>query len=96
MTEQALEQAREELRATLLDMLQKLDDAEQKPPRLLTERQAAKYIGGASSRTMKDWRSKGIGPDYLKLEGCDKMVRYDIADLDRWITEHPRRKERRQ
>ena len=96
MTEQALEQTREELRITLLDMLQKLDDAAQRPSRLLTERQAAKYIGGASPNTMRDWRDKGIGPDYLKLEGNDKMIRYDVADLDKWITEHPRRKERRQ
>lgn len=95
MTEQAFEQAREEIRAALLDMLEKLDDAAQQPPRLLTETQAAKYIGGASPRTMRDWRDKGVGPEYMKLEGNDKMIRYDLRDLDKWITEHPRRKERR-
>lgn len=94
MTEQALEQAREELRATLMDAIQKIDESMQRPPRLLGENEAGKYLG-VSGRTLRDWRDKGIGPEYLKLEGNEKLTRYDIKELDKYIDEHPRRKERR-
>ncbi len=95
MTELEVVTVVDELKAALAETIEKLDDAAQQPPRLLTEKQAAKYIGGASPRTMRDWRDKGVGPEYMKLKGNDKMIRYDLRDLDKWITEHPRRKERR-
>ena len=95
MTEQALEQAREELCATLMDAIQKIDESMQRPPRLLNENEAGKYLG-ICGRTLRDWRDKGIGPEYVKLEGNEKLTRYDIKELDRYIDEHPRRKERRQ
>lgn len=95
MTEQALELVREELRATLMDAIQKIDESMQRPPRLLSENEAGKYLG-ISGGTLRDWRDKGIGPEYVKLEGNDKLTRYDIKELDKYIDEHPRRKERRQ
>lgn len=93
MTELALEQTREELRASLLDAIQKIDESMQRPPRLLNENEAGKYLG-ISGRTLRDWRDKGIGPEYVKLEGNEKLTRYDIKELDRYIDEHPRRKGR--
>lgn len=94
MTELALEQTREELRASLLDAIQKIDESMQRPPRLLNENEAGKYLG-ISGRTLRDWRDKGIGPEYVRLEGNEKLTRYDIKELDRYIDEHPRRKAHR-
>ena len=46
MTELALEQSREELRALLFETIRRLDEAAaDRPPRLLTDGQAAKYLG---------------------------------------------------
>lgn len=47
-----------------------------------TTREAAEYLGLAW-RTLERWRADGVGPAYLKLGGA---VRYDRADLDRFIT----------
>ena len=94
MTELALEQTREELRTSLLDAIQKIDESMQRPPRLLNENEAGKYLG-ISGRTLRDWRDKGIGPEYVRLEGNEKLTRYDIKELDRYIDEHPRRKAHR-
>lgn len=94
MTELALEQTREELRTSLLDAIQKIDESMQRPPRLLNENEAGKYLG-ISGRTLRDWRDKGIGPEYVKLEDNEKLTRYDIKELDRYIDEHPRRKAHR-
>ncbi|MBH0121594.1 helix-turn-helix domain-containing protein [Rhodococcus sp. CX] len=49
---------------------------------LLNTAQAAAYTGFAL-HTMRVWRSRGIGPDYVKL---GRAVRYRISDLDAWIT----------
>lgn len=51
-------------------------------PRLLTEREAAAYLGAVSVRTLQDWRARGIGLRYHKL---GKRVAYDLADLDAFI-----------
>lgn len=93
MTELEIETTREELRVLLAETIAKLDATVDRPPRLLCEKSAAKYIDVAP-RTLRNWRDRGIGPDYLKLEGGEKLIRYDIQELDKWISEHPRRKER--
>lgn len=92
MTEVELDVVVSELQATLADTIEKLSAARERPPRLLKENEAARYMG-ISGRTLRDWRDKGIGPDYLKLEGGEKTIRYDILTLDQYISEHPRRKE---
>ena len=51
------------------------------PIQLLTEREAAELLC-VSFRTLQVWRSKGKGPAYIKL---GRTVRYDPADLRRWI-----------
>lgn len=94
MTELEVETIIEELKATLTETIEKLDDAADRPPRLLCEKSAAKYLG-ASPRTLRDWREKGTGPEFLQLDGKEKLTRYDIYELDKWISEHPNRKERK-
>lgn len=48
----------------------------------LTEEHAAKYLGVAPG-TLKNWRSAGQGPRYIKIH--HRLIRYDLVDLDRFI-----------
>lgn len=91
MTDIELEAVVTELQATLADTIEKLSAVRERPPRLLNESETARYMG-VSARTIRFWREGGIGPDYLKLEGGDKIIRYDIETLNRYISAHPRRK----
>lgn len=50
------------------------------PGALLNTTQAAEHLGFAYG-TLRVWRSRGIGPDYLKL---GRAVRYRVSDLDAW------------
>jgi transcriptional regulator with XRE-family HTH domain len=50
---------------------------------LLTTEQLAEYLGDVSTRTLEDWRLRGIGPDYVPLS--PKMVRYRVAAVERWL-----------
>lgn len=98
MTVLELEQTCEELRATLLDTLKKLDEVNLRPARMLDEREAAAYLG-VSPGTIRVWRDRNYGPRCVEWEGKEpgnskKIIRYDIKDLDRWATECPRRKGR--
>lgn len=98
MTSLELEQTCEDLRTTLLDTIKKLDAAKERPSRLLTEAQTAKYLN-VSPSTLENWRNRNFGPRCLEFDGKEenskkKIIRYDIEDLDRWATECPRRKER--
>ncbi len=48
---------------------------------------AAAYIGDGKSPTkgtLDNWRSKGIGPRFIKI---GRLVFYDTAELDRWLAE---------
>jgi predicted DNA-binding transcriptional regulator AlpA len=45
---------------------------------------AADYLG-LSPITLADWRVQGRGPKYVKL---GRRVKYDIADLDDYISEN--------
>lgn len=49
---------------------------------LLTTGQAAAYLG-TSPRTLEDWRLRGGGPVYRKVGR--RLVRYDAADLERFV-----------
>lgn len=97
MTDLELATTREELRAVFLEANRKLDDAMARPPRLLNEEQAAKYLS-VSKGTLRNWRERNFGPRCIELDGKEsdggkKMIRYDIEDLDNWGSKHPRRKE---
>jgi hypothetical protein len=50
-------------------------------PSLLTPEQAAQTLNLPTSRLAR-WRSKGVGPNYIKIEG---RVLYDMAALTAFL-----------
>jgi predicted DNA-binding transcriptional regulator AlpA len=63
------------------------------PRQLLTEHTAAQYIGMSvaflrAARCRGKVGARSPGPEFLKL---GKSVRYDVADLDAWLTSRRRR-----
>lgn len=50
----------------------------------MTTEQAAAYLS-VSSGTMRNWRSRGEGPQYHLLGG--RLVRYEVEDLDSYMRE---------
>lgn len=60
--------------------------------RLLSDKEAARYIGFSAiflrkSRSEGNLPGRTSAPPYIKI---GRSVRYDVADLDRWINEHRR------
>jgi predicted DNA-binding transcriptional regulator AlpA len=55
--------------------------AEDRRP-LGTPAEVAKFLS-KPEKTLAEWRSKRIGPPYVKLEGGN--VRYDWAAVDEWL-----------
>jgi hypothetical protein len=53
----------------------------------LTQAQAAEFLGVRPS-CLEAWRVKGSGPPFLKLGS--KLVRYRLADLERWLDKQVR------
>jgi predicted DNA-binding transcriptional regulator AlpA len=51
------------------------------PKQRIPEKEAAPYIG-MSTMFLRISRMRGDGPPYLKI---GRSVRYDTADLDRWL-----------
>ncbi len=58
--------------------------------RRLTEKQAARYLGGSDlpASTLRYWRHVGQGPLFYKI---GRHVRYDIQDLDLFLARCRRR-----
>ena len=54
-----------------------------KKKRVLTEAEAADYIGRISPRTLRRYRCKGKGPRFVRLSPA--AVGYRPEDLDEWI-----------
>jgi len=52
------------------------------PDQLMTEKQAACFLC-YSQRALQNWRVRGGGPEYVKVNG--NSVRYQIRDLTTWI-----------
>lgn len=52
---------------------------------LLTQAEAATYLD-LSPRTLEAWRTKLIGPPFMKPEGTS-VVRYRAEDLEKWVNE---------
>jgi DNA-binding transcriptional MerR regulator len=48
---------------------------------LMTAAEAAKWLGGVSVDTLRDWRYRGTGPAYIRV---GQQVRYDLRDLERY------------
>jgi hypothetical protein len=55
-------------------------------PQLVDTRKAAQMLG-RSPATLKRWRSEGIGPDWIELEG---RVSYDVSVLLEYIRKNTR------
>jgi excisionase family DNA binding protein len=53
---------------------------------LLDTEQAAEYLR-VGPQTIRNWRTKGRGPEALKV---GSLVRYRRSDLDRWLDEECR------
>ena len=57
------------------------------PDRLLTEKQAARYLG-FTPRALQNWRWCGGGPAFVKVS--TRAVRYRLSDLARWVSQRIR------
>ncbi|MGH3273249.1 MAG: hypothetical protein ACRDNZ_02860 [Streptosporangiaceae bacterium] len=58
------------------------------PLKLMTTAETADYItrlgARTSARTLEDWRQKGTGPDYFRVEG---RVFYSPGGVRRWLAQ---------
>lgn len=52
------------------------------PDQLMTETEAAGFLC-YSKRALQNWRVRGGGPEYVKVNG--NSVRYQMRDLTSWI-----------
>ena len=50
---------------------------------LLDTKSAAPRIG-VSAGTLENWRTRGIGPKFIKTPGRTGKVLYDPADIEAW------------
>jgi len=57
------------------------------PEQLMTEKEAASILC-YSQRALQNWRVRGGGPDYVKVNG--NSVRYQMRDLTAWINARKR------
>lgn len=57
------------------------------PDRLLTEKQAARYLG-FTPRALQNWRLRGGGPAFVKVS--TRAVRYRLSDLAGWVNQRIR------
>jgi hypothetical protein len=53
------------------------------PDGRLSRREAAKFVGVAS-RTLANWKCRGVGPSQTKVGG---RVFYRLADLETFVTD---------
>lgn len=56
--------------------------------RLLSESQAAKHLA-VSPRTLRNWRTRGGGPKFVKVSA--RCIRYRVKDLADWTERRTRR-----
>lgn len=55
---------------------------------LLDERRAAAYLS-VSPRTLRNWRTRGGGPKFVKVSA--RCIRYRVKDLAEWTERRTRR-----
>lgn len=53
----------------------------------LNSEQTAEYLG-ISVATLKNWRKRGDGPPFIKVNA--RLIRYQQSDLDTWMDCKPR------
>jgi hypothetical protein len=51
------------------------------PAMPLIDDKAAAVLLGVAPATLRSWRCRGIGPDYVKYAGLRGAVRYDVQDI---------------
>ena len=57
------------------------------PKTYLNSEQAAEYLG-ISAATLKNWRKRGDGPPFIKVNA--RVIRYLRCDLDVWMDTKPK------
>ncbi len=57
---------------------------------LLSASELAAYLAVAT-HSLYEWRAKGIGPDYLRIQG---QIRYSQEAVARWVAEQQEERER--
>ncbi|MBE7638692.1 helix-turn-helix domain-containing protein [Sneathiella sp. P13V-1] len=62
--------------------MQTTENTSQHPDRLLTEKEAAAFMG-YTMRALQNWRLRGGGPSYVKVSS--RSIRYRYKDLVAWI-----------
>ncbi len=58
-----------------------------KPGAVLMDTDSTAAYLGFSAKTLRNWRSEGDGPPYVKF---GNRVRYDRRVVDRWLEKHTR------
>ncbi|MGY6626894.1 MAG: helix-turn-helix transcriptional regulator [Oceanicaulis sp.] len=58
------------------------------PDALMSEAKAAKFLA-VSPRTLRNWRTRGNGPRFVKVSG--RCIRYRMRDLAEWTDKRTRR-----
>lgn len=57
-------------------------------PKYMTTQETADFLKQlgieTSARTLEDWRHKGTGPDFIRIEG--RRVRYEPVAVRRWLS----------
>jgi predicted DNA-binding transcriptional regulator AlpA len=56
--------------------------------KLVKEKQAADMLSVAP-RTLRNWRTRGGGPRFVKISG--RCIRYRVADLNEWTKARTKR-----
>jgi len=59
----------------------------QPPSPLLVRSEMAASMAGVSIKTLDAWRSKGVGPPFIRLTSTGRGVRYRLDGLKKWIEE---------
>lgn len=53
---------------------------------LYKDTELSEYLG-INVQTLRTWRKRCIGPNYIKAEGKKGMIRYHIEDINIWMKE---------
>jgi uncharacterized protein YjcR len=57
-------------------------------PKMMTSAEVSEYLG-VSLNTLQKWRSRNIGPKYVKYGGANSAaIRYYAEDLSKFKTAH--------
>jgi predicted DNA-binding transcriptional regulator AlpA len=66
-----------------------MDNTKKENQRVLTEQEAAQYLG-IQAKTLQKWRLSKKGPKHLQISS--KLVRYRFQDIEDWLLNDSDRK----